>query len=174
MQSKGRKLDFNGIMNYQPIDPIIEETVAEWEFELERKDDKLNSKWKFKLDKKNKADGVFNDFEIKTTGDGFFEYYGMLIVDAANESLYSVAGNQLYLSGVFIINSPPFPLPATLSSSNMRQVPEPGTMLLLGMGLIGLSGLGRKKFLKKKPQLKRKGQNEKNKANIRSKQRVPS
>ena len=37
---------------------------------------------------------------------------------------------------------------ANLDNINVKQVPEPTTMLLLGIGLVGLAGFGRKKIKK--------------------------
>jgi len=37
----------------------------------------------------------------------------------------------------------------TSFDANLRSVPEPGTILLIGTGLLGLAGLGRRRLRKK-------------------------
>ena len=56
-------------------------------------------------------------------------------VEAQYLRIYAIGGDNSYAVGEL--------------QSYGEPVPEPATMLLLGFGLIGLAGIGRKKFLKK-------------------------
>jgi hypothetical protein len=53
------------------------------------------------------------------------------------------------LSNIILLDSNLSDIPFTTANGSVSPVPEPSTMLLLGSGLIGLVGYGRKKFFKK-------------------------
>ena len=149
--SEDYKLKLSGKTTYQAIDEKSGESFFEWEFEFEAEDGNLKSEWKveIELDKKFKEKGSFIDFELTTTGNGFFELTGMFIADMTNKLLYNESGTPLYLTGEFEYNSP-VSRPRFIVTNNMNPATEPETMLLLGIGLIGLAGLGRKNLLKRK------------------------
>jgi hypothetical protein len=63
--------------------------------------------------------------------------------DELLELRYDLTGGYTYGVDVSIYTD------ANCGTAALAPVPEPATMLLLGSGLIGLAGYGRKKFFKK-------------------------
>lgn len=88
-------------------------------------------------------DGTYDIFkEIDTlTGDNEDEY----TYDIDITTLSLVDGEF----GVGIISAGDFWIQTSKLTIDYAPVPEPATMLLLGTGLVGLAGIGRKKFFKK-------------------------
>jgi hypothetical protein len=86
----------------------------------------------FEFDNKNKKLGAGATLVYEITGDSLIaeSFYN----SASNKSAVSIKGSGGELDGI----------------GTGLPVPEPATMVLLGLGLIGLAGFGRKKFLKKK------------------------
>lgn len=100
----------------------------------------------------NGVNGAY-DVEYAT---GFFTGHNFVMLRSTLSQLWlEDIGDWVYTekwteisSGEFITASNAFSV-SLISSSSLNPVPEPGTLFLLGSGIIGMCGFWRKKFLKK-------------------------
>jgi hypothetical protein len=85
---------------------------------------------------------ILNDFGLDTTGAGVITW-----------NLSGIDPSIAILGLEFQLNSFDFSFDSFVDISNVQMetaatpVPEPSTMILFGSGLLGLIGIGRKKFL---------------------------
>jgi hypothetical protein len=98
-------------------------------------------------------DAIVTQPDLNLSDDGFYDALALAtgIVPGATVSGFSVSFDWLVagIPGIQyfeVVN--PLNIEEVLDSGNTAPVPEPGTLLLLGSGLIGLIGIGRKLRIK--------------------------
>ena len=86
----------------------------------------------------NPSEGVWTSYQLQLIDSNFTEVGGNFDTIMSNVAGLRIIGEFIY--GPEIVG---------LDNVMVSAVPEPSTMLLLGSGLIGLAGYGRKKLFKK-------------------------